>query len=87
MPSLRESLISQLLRRNQAELLTQWLAEQSKSRRVDLISESELREQSREFLNLLATATAEGDVGDIDSPAFGPVRDMLGGISRSRSLQ
>ena len=83
----RESIVPQLLRRHEPEILAEWLAEQSAGRRAGLISESELREQSREFLALLATAAASGNIADVNAPAFAPVRDLLTAVSRSRSMQ
>ena len=87
MPPSRESLIPQLLRRHEAEILTEWLAEQSATRRSGLISEGEQRQQSREFLGLLASAADSGNLADVSAPAFAPVREMLAAVSRSRGLQ
>ena len=83
----RESIISDLLRRHESDILADWVAEQSRLRRADLITDRELREQSREFLTLFVQATRGGDSSDADGPAFAPVREMLGSVSRSRSLQ
>ncbi len=83
----RESIIPQLLRRHESEILAEWLDEQSASRRSGVISESELREQSREFLNLLTAAAAGGNLADVNAPAFAPVRELLSAVSRSRGMQ
>jgi rsbT co-antagonist protein RsbR len=51
------------------------------------MKESELREQSREFLSLLRTALHTGSAFSTSSDDWGPARDFLNGISRSRALQ
>jgi rsbT co-antagonist protein RsbR len=55
--------------------------------RTSKIKESDLRSQSAEFLSLLQQATQTGNPSDVTAPAFGRVRDMLGDMSRSRSIQ
>ena len=88
MSAATDAVIPRILKTYEAELLEEWLREQLSAFRVGAkISESELRSQSREFLNLLQQATQGGNVGDVQGPSYGRVRDMLGDISRSRSLQ
>ena len=88
MSAATDAVIPRILKTHEAELLEQWLREQLSAFRVGAkIFESELRSQSREFLNLLQQATQGGNVGDVQGPSYGRVRDMLGDISRSRSLQ
>jgi len=83
-----DAVIPRILKTYEAEMLDEWLREQlSGFRAGSKISESELRSQSTEFLSLLQQATQGGNVGDLQGPAYGRVRDMLGDISRSRSLQ
>ncbi|MEP6687701.1 MAG: STAS domain-containing protein [Gemmatimonadales bacterium] len=87
----RPSRIPEILRKHESALLADWLREQqqSTSQRRDLISERELEAQSREFLALFRVAADQGSLDDEDgrSAKWTPVRDMLRGISRSRSLQ
>lgn len=52
--------------------------------RRDLMKESELREQSREFLNLFTQAAQTGS--DVGEATWKPVKDFLGQITRSRVL-
>lgn len=81
-----KSKISEIIKTNQAQLLADWLSEQaSVGIRKDLIRETELREECREFLELLAVAAHEGNLTDIQAPEWRSVREMLGSISRSRS--
>jgi rsbT co-antagonist protein RsbR len=80
--------IPRILKANEAQILEEWIGEQmSGSRSASKIREPELRSQSAEFLNLLQSATQSGNVSDVNGPAYGRVRDMLGDISRSRSFQ
>ena len=86
----RLSRLPEILQKHEAGLLTDWLREQqvSLSRRQDLLSDRELEAQSREFLALLRAAADQGTIEDVDrSPRWAALRDMLTGISRSRSLQ
>src|SRR5204863_429654 len=50
------------------------------------ISESELQSQGKEFLSLLQQ-TMQTANGDIDGPAWRPMRDFLDALSRSRVLK
>jgi rsbT co-antagonist protein RsbR len=91
----RQSRIPQVLREHEADVLAEWLnaLRADEGRRDDLIKEGELREQCREFLSLFRDAAAaagadgSGGLGDGRGPAWAPVRDLLAGISRSRTLQ
>ena len=88
MSAATDAVIPRILKTHEADLLEEWLREQVSGFRVgSKISESELRSQSREFLSVLRQATQGGNVGDVQGPSYGRVRDMLGDISRSRSLQ
>jgi len=81
-----KSKISEILKNSQSQLLTDWLSEQMAAGiRKDLIKESILREECREFLELLSQAVQQGDGTDIHSFQWESVRDMLTSISRSRT--
>ena len=83
-----DAVIPRILKTYEAELLDEWLREQqSVFRAGSKIGESELRNQSREFLNLLQQATQGGNIADVQGPSYGRVRDMLGDVSRSRGHQ
>ncbi len=83
------SRIPELLRKNEAELVREWMKEQiaSVGRRADLIKESELQQESTEFLNLLQTAAQNGDFNNIQSQTYAPIREFLNDVSRSRARQ
>ena len=88
MSAATDAVIPRILKTYEAELLDEWLREQlSAFRAGSRISESDLRTQSKEFLNLLQQATEAGNITDIQGPSYGRVRDMLGDVSRARGLQ
>jgi len=57
------------------------------SARQDLITESDLRLQSAEFLAIFTSTCRAGSLVDITTPEWKPVLDFLGGVSRGRALQ
>jgi rsbT co-antagonist protein RsbR len=83
------SRLSEVLRTHEQGLLEDWLRELKSANleRTDLMRQSELREQCREFLELLQRATATGNLTDINNREWGDLRDMLATLSRTRSLQ
>lgn len=82
------SRIAEVLKKHEADLLSEWLKAQAATGiRRDSVSESELQEQSREFLKLLQTASQNGN-GDIrQAQSWAPMRDMLSSLSRTRARQ
>jgi rsbT co-antagonist protein RsbR len=83
------SRLPEILKRREPEILDRWIKEQlgAATMRRDLLSEPQLREQSREFLGLVAQAAAKGSFSSVDGPAWEPVRDLLGDLSRTRAAQ
>jgi rsbT co-antagonist protein RsbR len=81
--------LPEIIQRREQDLLDRWMKEQlsALSLRRDLLSESQLREQSREFLGLVAQAAVKTNLSGLDAPAWQPVRDLLGHLSRSRAVQ
>lgn len=81
-----QSKISEILKKYRSELLTAWLSEQmTASSRQDSLKEIEVREECREFLDLLVAALDRGNLIDINTPEWRPVREMLSSISRDRT--
>lgn len=81
-----QSKISEILKKYRSELLTAWLSEQmTASSRQDSLKEIEVREECREFLDLLVAALDRGNLTDINTPEWRPVREMLSSISRDRT--
>jgi rsbT co-antagonist protein RsbR len=87
MPAAGQTL-RKIIAQSQKELLADWLHTQlsATTLRSDLMKESELRDQSREFLALLQAAIESGST-QTDGPTWAPVRDFLARVSRSRALQ
>ena len=81
--------IPEVLERYEAEILSDWLKEQTTTgtQRPDLMKESELREQSTKFLKLLRKAIADDNDMDIQRANWGPVREFISEVSRSRAIQ
>ena len=77
---------TELLRKHQTRVLNEWLSNQSTSinRRTDLISDTELRRESSEFLNLLEHASDSG-LSDLDHSKWDHVKEFLNRLSYSRA--
>ena len=83
------SRVVEILDKHERDLLTAWVDRQLKAPgfRRDLIQESDVREQSREFLRRVRDAAAKGGVDDVDTAAWEPVRDHLRTVSIERARQ
>ena len=83
-----QSLLPEIILKHQKQLHTDWMAELKGGLLIDSrISESELAQQTNEFLRVLAEAVGSGEMDGVDSPQWLPVRDFLEEISRSRAIQ
>jgi rsbT co-antagonist protein RsbR len=78
-----------IVQQHEDALLEDWLVRQkaAATRRVDLISDSELRAQSVDFLRRLTIALQTGHGSGADSPSWEGVRDVVAEISRTRAQQ
>jgi len=78
--------LAEIVRNQQDTILKDWVDFQLNAITVrrDLMKDSELREQSREFLNLFTQAAQTGS--DVSEAIWKPVKDFLGQITRSRVL-
>ena len=85
----RESKILEILTKHEAQVLADWMKEQlaALTLRPDLMSETDLRQQSSEFLSLLRQAVGSGNLTDTMAPEWQNTREFLASISRSRALQ
>lgn len=80
------SRISEILRKQDSALLDDWAREQKLTKSGgNRLSDSDLRSQSRQFLELLQEATTKGDPSDIDTDSFRDLRRFLEEISASRA--
>lgn len=81
-----QSIIPEILKNYETDLLKDWLSEQlSAGIRKDLIRETELREECREFLDLFSKTVQSGNLTDILAPEWTDVREMLTSVARVRS--
>jgi rsbT co-antagonist protein RsbR len=85
----RASVLSTILNDRPEDLLQRWLQLQiSEDRfRPDLINETQLRDQSRDFFGLLRVAVKDGSTLDINAMQWDDVRAFLAELSRSRAHQ
>jgi rsbT co-antagonist protein RsbR len=83
------SRLPQLLEGRESHILDQWIKAQLAGplSRRGMIPDSEVRDQSREFLGLLRHAVGKGSLDSMEGAAWQGVRDGLADISRSRSTQ
>jgi rsbT co-antagonist protein RsbR len=87
--SRRRSSISEIVSKYESELLEGWVRHQlaAASLRRDLMSDADLRDQSRRFLQLFTEALRGGADSGTSGPAWAETRALLGAGSRSRALQ
>lgn len=82
----RVSNLSETITQNETGLIEDWLKEMNaNTRRGDLMKESELRGQCSLFIKLFAQGSDSG--ADLQKPAWEPMREMMGDISRTRAQQ
>jgi rsbT co-antagonist protein RsbR len=81
------NILGKSLADHEAEVLAEWTERLKSAGGLDTgrIKEVELATQARTFLALLRVAANEST--DTNAPAYGPVKNILGDISRSRALQ
>jgi rsbT co-antagonist protein RsbR len=84
-----KSRIPEVLKHHEGDLLKEWIKQQlsAVTLRSDLMKESELREQSTEFLGLLLEASQRGNLTDLSGDQWAAVKDLLSEISASRARQ
>jgi rsbT co-antagonist protein RsbR len=83
-----KSRIPEILKKYESALLAEWLKEQLGSGQPSSrIREAELREQCATFLRLLQEASQRDNLTNLMAPEWGPAREMLGDVSRSRIAQ
>jgi rsbT co-antagonist protein RsbR len=80
------SRIPEILTKNEDEVLSDWLRHMpSSTRRTDLMSESELEQQSRELLRLITQAARSGNLTDFTSETWSNVEQLLETVSAARA--
>jgi rsbT co-antagonist protein RsbR len=80
--------LPEILGQHEGPILERWVQEQLAAigHRRGLMSDAELREQSREFLGLVRKAAQSGGT-DIEAAPWTPVREFLARVSGSRAVQ
>jgi rsbT co-antagonist protein RsbR len=83
------SQIPEILKKDEPQLLADWINEQAASNRRsgERMTQAELRDQSAEFLRLFREAAQNGGVAEEQGPEWQGVREMLAGLCRSRVQQ
>ena len=84
-----QTTIADIIDRHESDLIDDWIRRQQESldNRRELISESELRTDSRNLLSALRGALANGDGSDITRAEWSNTRDLLAELSRRRVIQ
>jgi rsbT co-antagonist protein RsbR len=84
----QQSKLAQLLRKHERDVLQQWLSYQiaATTMRADLVKESDLREQSRKFLQLFIDLVQRNGDNE-NTEEWKTVKDLLADLSRSRAAQ
>jgi rsbT co-antagonist protein RsbR len=76
------------IQKNRASVQQDWLQHlKSTVQRRDLINDRELEAQAAEMLSAIADAPPGTNVGDLNQPAWGPLKSILGSLSVSRAVQ
>lgn len=82
------SKLAEVLQNDQETLIAAWLKNLlGSTRRVDLISDKELKTQATELLNSIITSARSGKVSDVSGPEWTATREMLRDIAASRAKQ
>jgi len=86
--ALTNSRFKELVQAQQRDILSDWvpLQLQAVGARPDLISEDDLRRESKTFLSAFSRALTDNDM-DIRADAWAPVREQLQRLSASRAAQ
>ena len=82
-----KSKIPEILKTCENDVLKEWMKQQlsATTLRSDLMKESELREQSRDFIRLLSEATQHGNPADLAGEEWAALKDLLSELSASRA--
>jgi rsbT co-antagonist protein RsbR len=81
------SRLPEILHQHESDILAAWIRQQLSSPGAARLRESDLRDQSREFLEGFRQAAQNGDLADISQPEWTSVREVLESISRTRATQ
>jgi rsbT co-antagonist protein RsbR len=82
----QRSRLAAIVRDHESHILAEWTRLLAKAGRGSL-DRTEVDEQARTFVRLLADALGQDSSGDIDRPAWAKVRDHLASLSTARARQ
>ena len=80
--------LADIISQNEDQIRTEWLRDMGKSlQRSDLMSKTELEEQSRSVLNAVVAGVKTGGTTDLSGKGWNTARELLQEISASRARQ
>jgi rsbT co-antagonist protein RsbR len=80
--------LAEIISGNEDQIRTEWIRDMSKSVvRTDLISRTEVEEQSKTLLQAIVAGVKAGGVSDITGPGWTGAREILQDLSASRARQ
>ncbi len=80
--------LADIISQNEEQIRTEWLRDMGKSlQRPDLMSKTELEEQSRSVLNAVVAGVKTGGMTDLSAKGWNAARELLQEISGSRARQ
>jgi rsbT co-antagonist protein RsbR len=80
--------LADIISQNEDQIRTEWLRDMGKSlQRSDLMSKTELEEQSRSVLHAVVTGVKTGGTTDLSAKGWNNARELLQSISASRARQ
>lgn len=84
-----KSILAEILRQHEQELLANWIQTQLAETRLrsSVLKEAEVREQSRQFLRVLCDTVQHANLTNINTPEWADVRDFLTNLSDTRAQQ
>jgi rsbT co-antagonist protein RsbR len=77
--------IPEVLKKHENNILPKWVEYQLAGLRSKNLKESDLRQESKDFLNVFQLATQRGNLEDINGGDWASVRDFLSNLSRTRA--
>jgi len=83
------SRIAEILQKHEQDLAAEWMkaVQAGGSGKDGRISDTQLKDQTKEFLSLLQKAAQTGDITDTNRPEWKEISDFLVEVSQSRALQ
>jgi rsbT co-antagonist protein RsbR len=79
------SRLPEIMREHEGEIQSNWLREMTSAvRRIDLLSEKQLRAECEELLSALVAGAASGDLVHLENPAWDHAKELLQLISARR---